>query len=172
MSFLAPGTAKGAIALADHTPSVLVVEHEDGEIGEHLAGAADLALPWQRYGGVRRGGERDGGDGEVLLPLADKVEAVAEGVAEVEGLDSAVEAAAVELGVGEGTQSRVGYDTMSKIGAATHSSLSVWNSTRKQKLKGIAVHNLAVRDLLGKPPVKVRVLLDTNFSPFSSLLIF
>ena len=82
--------AKGSVALAhDAAAAALVVEHEDGQIGEGLAGAADLALPERRGGG--RGGERGGGDGEVLAPLADEVEAVAEGVAEVERLDGAVE---------------------------------------------------------------------------------
>lgn len=96
------GAAEGAVALSDDSPSVLVVEHEDGEIGEGLAGAADLGLSSLRGGG---GGESGGGDGEVLAPLADEVEAVAEGVAEIEGLDGAVEEVeeeAVERGAGEG----------------------------------------------------------------------
>ena len=95
----------GAVALAAAAAAagVLVVEHEDGEVGERLAGAADLALPERRGGGGVV--ERGGGDGEVLAPLAEQVEAVAERVAEVEGLDGAVEEVgeeAVERGAREG----------------------------------------------------------------------
>nr|ACL53258.1 unknown [Zea mays] len=83
------GAAEGSVALADDAPAVPVVEHEDGEVGERLAGAADLGLP-ERRGGIRGRGEDGCGDGEVLAPLADEVEAVADGVAEVERLDGAV----------------------------------------------------------------------------------
>jgi hypothetical protein len=64
--------------------------HEDGEVSERLAGAADLGLP-EWLGGVGQGGEDCGGDGEVLAALADEVEAVSDNVAEVERLDGAVE---------------------------------------------------------------------------------
>ena len=44
--------AEGAVALAYDAPAVPVIEHEDGEVGERLAGPADLGLPERR----RRGG--------------------------------------------------------------------------------------------------------------------
>jgi len=47
--------AEGAVALAYDAPAVPVVEHEDGEVGERLAGTADLGLlerQW-RVGGAR-----------------------------------------------------------------------------------------------------------------------
>ena len=49
--------AEGAVALAYDALVVPVVEHEDGEVDERLAGAADLGLPERQW---RGGGGEDG----------------------------------------------------------------------------------------------------------------
>lgn len=84
---------------------VLVVEHEDGEIGERLLRSAELALAEQPAVAFSAGVKGADHDLELLLPQADLVDAVADGVAEIERLDAAIEEVGdqtVERGSGDG----------------------------------------------------------------------
>jgi hypothetical protein len=66
---------------------VAVVEHEDGEVSKRLARAAD-AVDAEQRGVVEMRGEDGCGVGEALMPLLDEVEAIMDGVAEIERLEA------------------------------------------------------------------------------------
>ncbi|ONK77525.1 uncharacterized protein A4U43_C02F7480 [Asparagus officinalis] len=80
-------STKGSVSITDNGSGFFVIEHQEGEIRQRFLRSPDLALADRSLIGIESGDDNL----EMIPPLTDLIDSIADRVADIEGLDGPLE---------------------------------------------------------------------------------